>query len=87
MNALSTPLTPVAGRRRAKVRLWVPLLLLLVLLSPVLLLAAMVAAVALKAGGLPPGRTLAAIGRVLLALPGTRIQVDAPGASVHIIIV
>ena len=89
MNALSAPLTPAAhsARHRTKVRVWVPLLALLLLLSPVLLLLALMGAVVLQAKGLPPGRTLAGIIRVLLALPGTRIQVEAPGASVHIIIV
>lgn len=87
MNALAAPLAPVRNRHRTKVHIWVPLLLLLVLLSPILLLLAMMGAVVLKAKGLPPGRTLAGVGRVLLALPGTRIQVEAPDASVHIVIV
>jgi hypothetical protein len=43
-------------------------------------------AVVLQARGLPPGRTLLAIARVVLALPGARVQVEAPDASVHIII-
>jgi hypothetical protein len=84
---MTAPLTPVRSHRRTKIHIWVPLLLVLVLLSPILLLLAMMGAVVLKAKGLPPGRTLAGIGGVLLALPGTRIQVEAPGASIHIFIV
>ncbi len=86
MNALSAPLTPAATRRPTKIRIWVPLLLLLVLLSPILLLLALMGAVVLKAKGWPPGRTLAGIAGVLLGLAGTRVQVEAPGASVHIIV-
>jgi hypothetical protein len=86
MNAISAPLTPAVVRRPTRIRIWVPLLLLLVLLSPILLLLAMMGAVVLQAKGLPPGRTLLAIARVVLALPGARVQVEAPDASVHIII-
>jgi hypothetical protein len=86
MNAMTGDLAPYQARRRTKVRVWVPLLPLLVLLSPILLLLAMMGAVVLQAKGLPPGRTLAGICRLLLALPGTRIQVEAPDASVHIFI-
>jgi hypothetical protein len=86
MNAMTGDLAPYRARRRHTIRLWVPLLLLLVLLSPILLLLALMGAIVLQAKGLPPGRTLYGIGRVLLALPGTRIQVEAPAASVHIII-
>ena len=68
MNALSAPLTtPVRSRRPTKIRIWVPLLLLLLLLSPLLLLLGLMGAVVLKANGLPPGRTLAGIARVLPA--------------------
>lgn len=89
MNAIPATLTPAVSpaRRRTKVRIWAPLLALLLLLSPILLLLALMGAVVLQAKGLPPGRTLAGIARVLLALRGSRIHVEAPDASVHIVIV
>src|SRR5439155_10042691 len=60
------------GRRR--LRLWIPLLPLALLLSPVLLLAALVAGVACVFGQLWPAMVLSATVRLLWATSGTQIE-------------
>jgi hypothetical protein len=60
------------GRRR--LRLWIPLLPLALLLSPVLLLAALVAGVAFLVGQPWPARVLVATVRLLCAVSGTEIE-------------
>jgi hypothetical protein len=85
MNAMILSGVP-ARRHRSRIRIWIPLTLLLVLLSPVLLLLIVVIAAMLWRLGPPPGRTIATLVRLLLSLRGTRIEVEAPGASVRITI-
>jgi hypothetical protein len=60
------------GRRR--LRLWIPLLPLALLLSPVLLLAALVAGVACVFGQRWAAKVLSATVRLLWAAPGTEIE-------------
>jgi hypothetical protein len=62
------------GRRR--LRLWIPLLPLALLLSPLLLLAALVAGVACLFGQLWPAMVLTAAVRLLWAASGTEIELQ-----------
>jgi hypothetical protein len=83
MNASPAGLAPV----RHRVRLWIPLILLLALLSPLLVPALAIFAVVLAAMRVNPGQALLDLGRFVLALRGTHIEVEAPGACVLITIV
>lgn len=65
-------------------RLWLPLVLVWLVLAPFVLLLAPLIILALALAGLNPFRALAAVFGVLTGLTGTRIQVDAPGATVDI---
>ncbi len=62
--------------RHRAVRIWIPLLPVLLVFSPVLILAAAVAAVACLAYRISPTRALGTGWRVLCALPGTRVDVE-----------
>lgn len=67
------------GRRRPDGRwrrLHVPVLPVLVVLAPLLSLAVPAALVACLATGVGPTRALRGAGRLLWALPGTRIEVE-----------
>ena len=66
---------PVQSGRHHRVRLWVPLVLVLLLLSPLLLVAALILAVVCLAYGIHPGRTVIACWRLLTALRGLRVEV------------
>jgi hypothetical protein len=57
-------------------RLWVPVLPVLLLLSPLLVLAALVAVVVCVAYRVDPVRALAAVWRLLCATRGTHIDVE-----------
>ena len=72
---------------RRRVRLWIPLILLLALLSPLLIPVLAILAVVLAAMGVNPGQALRDLGRFVLAARGTHIEVEAPGASVVITII
>ncbi|RJO73622.1 hypothetical protein D5S18_20760 [Nocardia panacis] len=61
------------GRR---LRLWIPVPPVLLVLWPFLVLALPVAMIACLAAGVPPVGALRGIGRVLWALPGTRIEIE-----------
>ena len=80
----TSPPAPPVVERPVRVRLWLPLTPLFVLLAPFALLLALL-------GYLVPPRlrpdpifTALAIGRVLLALSGTDVDVRAPSAIVRI---
>lgn len=62
-----------AGRRR---RWFVPLPLVVLLLSPLLVLALLAGLVACVIFRVNPAAALLGLGRVLWALPGTRIDID-----------
>jgi hypothetical protein len=65
--------------RRARgrpVRLWIPFLPVLLVLSPVLIVAAVVATVACVLYRISPVRAFGTGWRVLCALPGTRVDVE-----------
>ncbi|MFU8875755.1 hypothetical protein [Micromonospora sp. SL4-19] len=57
-------------------RLYIPVLPVLLVLSPLLLLAVLVGLVACLATRVSPVGALRGIGRLLWALPGTRIEVE-----------
>jgi hypothetical protein len=72
------------GRRR--VRVWVPLLPLALLLSPALLLAGLVAGVACVFGRMWPAMVLSATVRLLWAAPGTEIEFQQGPTAVLMVI-
>jgi hypothetical protein len=61
------------GRR---LRLYVPVLPVLLVLSPLLLLAVLAGLVACLANRVSPVGALCGVGQLLWALPGTRIEID-----------
>jgi hypothetical protein len=72
--------------QRRPIRLWIPLLPLLLVLSPVLVIALVVGSVACVVYRINPVRTLVAGWRLLCGLPGTRVDVDHPEAAVVVAI-
>ena len=64
--------------------LWLPLTPLWVLLAPFALLLAPLLSLSPEMRGVNPYRAAISVGAVLLALSGTRVQVDAPGAHIRI---
>ena len=73
------------ARGRVVIRLWLPLTLLWIVLAPFALVAA--PALMLAPGRPSPYRTVWAVGRLLLALSGTLIDVESPAAVIRIHIV
>jgi hypothetical protein len=65
-------------------RLWIPVLPILIVLSPLLLLTALDAIIACLVFRINPIRALVATGRLLCALKGTQVEVDQPEALVLI---
>jgi hypothetical protein len=57
------------------IRIWVPVLPVMLVLSPLLILAALAAAVACLVYRVPVMRAFGAVWRLLCALPGTRVDV------------
>jgi hypothetical protein len=57
------------------IRIWVPVLLVALVLSPLVLLAVLAAAVACLANHVSVVRALGAVWRTVTALPGTRVDV------------
>lgn len=75
------------GPSRHKVRLWLPLTALFVLLSPLALLAALIAWLPLRLVGLHAFAVAFALGGLLIALGGTLVEVDAAEAQIRIKII
>jgi len=75
---------PPMPRRRIVLRLWLPLTPLFLLLAPFALLLAPLFYFAPRSAGLRPIAGALGIGRVLLSLGGTDVDVDAPGVRVQI---
>jgi hypothetical protein len=73
-----------AGARRPRLRLWLPLTPILILLSPLLLLIAGIAVFLPRPLGMNPAQFVLGVGRVLMALNGTHVEVESPHASVLI---
>lgn len=67
-----------------EIRLWFPLTLILVLLSPLLLLAMGIAVLLPRPLGVNPAYFVLTIGRVLSAISGSEVDVESPRAKVHI---
>ncbi|MBV2366969.1 hypothetical protein ACFPZ0_13400 [Streptomonospora nanhaiensis] len=67
------------GRTR---RLHVPVLPVALVLSPLLLVAAAAGVVACLATRVSPGGALRGAGRLVLALPGTRLEIEQGAAAV-----
>lgn len=70
--------------RRTVFRLWLPLILVWLLLSPFLIVLSPLILLGLAAAGLDPFRSLGALFGLLAALGGTRIQIEAPDAIIDI---
>jgi hypothetical protein len=73
-----------AAPRRTHVSLWLPTTLLFVMLAPFALLLVPIALLAFGRYAPNPLLATAAIGRVLLSLSGTSIDVDTPDARVRL---
>jgi hypothetical protein len=65
-------------------RLWIPMRLGLVLLAPLLLISLPILWLALGRRRLSPWRAIRALIGLLIALPGTRIDVESRGRRVRI---
>lgn len=72
---------------RCRVRLWLPLTPLFVLLAPLALIAAAVAWLPLKLVGFDAFAVAFGLGALLIALGGTLVEVDAADAQIRIKIV
>ncbi|MFI4964787.1 MAG: hypothetical protein ACHP9T_05405 [Caulobacterales bacterium] len=76
-------------RRSVRLRLWLPLSALWVLLSPLAILAIpLLGAAGIGAAGarrrIRPVATVVGLGGLLFAMSGTLIEIEAPGVSVNI---
>jgi hypothetical protein len=71
-------------QRRVVVRLWLPMTLIFLLLAPFALLLAPFVWFAPPPYGERPFATVLGIGRLLLSLGGTVVEVEAPEALIHI---
>jgi hypothetical protein len=69
------------GRR---LRLWIPVVPVLILLSPVLLLVVLAVTVACLVYGVNPVRVLAAAWRLLTALQGFRLDIEQGRTAVRV---
>ncbi|GLZ76616.1 hypothetical protein Afil01_14230 [Actinorhabdospora filicis] len=67
------PQLVTVGYRRTRV--WIPVLPVVLVLSPLLLFAVIGGLVACRVAGISPLGTLRGVGRFLCALPGTRIEI------------
>ena len=77
-------LVTVRHRRRSgrSLRLYVPVLPVLLVLSPLLLLAVLGGLVACVVTRVSPMGALRGVGRLLWALPGTRFEIEQSGTAV-----
>jgi len=66
----------VSRAQRRRIRIWIPLLPVILVLSPLLILAALVAIIACVAYRLSPVRAFGGAWRLWCALPGTRVDVQ-----------
>jgi hypothetical protein len=74
----------VARRKKVRVRLWLPLTPLFILLAPFALIAAPLIDFYPPARGVSPWRAAWVVGAVLLSTHGTVVEIDSPEALVHI---
>lgn len=85
-TALTTrrALAPRPSRPRVAVRLFLPLTPIALLLAPLALLLAVLCTPAWPVTRVNPFAAALAVGRLLLAMSGTEVRVDAPAAFVRI---
>jgi hypothetical protein len=76
----------VSRPRGRRVRLWIPLLPVALVLAPLLLLAALAGVIACLVGRINPVRATHRVGQVLCALPGTRIEIEQGRSAVLVTI-
>ena len=79
-----TAKTPRPKVERRTVRLWLPVTPFLILLSPLLLLGLGIAVFLPRPIGVNPAHVVLGVGRMLLALSGTQVEVENDTASVHL---
>ncbi|WP_297514587.1 hypothetical protein [uncultured Caulobacter sp.] len=84
MSLVGPVLPALPARRRATVRLWLPLTPLWLVLAPFALVLAPLALLVPACRGLNPCRAAWIVGGVLLGLSGTEVQVDSPAALVRV---
>jgi hypothetical protein len=77
---------PLRAERRTAIRLWLPLTPLWIVLAPFALILSPLLMLAPQLRGIRPIPAAWAIGRMLLALSGTEVDVHAPDARVHVTI-
>ena len=75
---------PTPARRVTRIGLWLPLTPLFWLLSPLAVLLAPLLVLASPLRGLNPYAAVAALGRVLISLGGTVVDVDTHDAHIRI---
>jgi hypothetical protein len=71
---------------RRPLRIWVPILPVVLVLSPLVVLAVLGAAVACRVYGIGVARALDAVWRVVCALPGTRVDIEQGRTAVLVTI-
>jgi len=80
-----SPRLPTTPKRRIRLRLWLPLTLLFLLLAPLVLLLAPIAWIATPPRlRISPYAAAFMLGGFLLSLGGTIIEVDSPAARVSL---
>lgn len=75
---------PEESKLRRPLRLWLPLTPLFVLLAPLVLLIMGIAVFLPRPLGVNPAQMMLSVGRMLMALNGTQVEVESPHASVLI---
>jgi hypothetical protein len=75
---------PEESKLHRPLRLWLPLTPLAILFAPLILLAAGIAVFLPRPLGMNPAQLVLGVGRMLLALNGTEVEVESPHASVLI---
>lgn len=76
----------VHSRRGRRIRLWIPVLAVLLLLSPLLLLGAIALFIGCLVVRVRPIRALFTLGRLLFSLSGTRIEFEQGHTAVLVTI-
>jgi hypothetical protein len=75
---------PEESKLRRPIRLWLPLTPLVILFAPLMLLIMGIAVFLPRPLGVNPAQMVLGVGRMLMALNGTEVEVESPHASVLI---
>ncbi len=75
---------PEESQLKRPLRLWLPLTPLFILLAPLMLLVMGIAVFLPRPLGVNPAQMVLGVGRMLMALNGTELEVESPHASVLI---